>query len=193
MDTPSLELQPVESDTHRQAARSLIGEYLAWVADVAQAHHGLRFDVAAMLRSDLEDGSKFFPPTGRLVLVAWQGRYVGVGALRQLGPGIGELQRMYLQPAARGLGAGRALLQRLLADARMLGYARLRLESLKALEAAHGLYRSMGFVDIDPYADNSMQAYQEPEALQAYRASAVFMELRLDAATAASQRPGVIP
>ena len=100
---------------------------------------------------------------------------------------------MYLQPAARGLGAGRALLQRLLADARMLGYARLRLESLKALEPAHGLYRSMGFVDIDPYADNSMQAYQAPEALQAYRASAVFMELRLDAATAASQRPGVIP
>jgi hypothetical protein len=65
-------------------------------------------------------------------------------------------------------------------DARQLGHARLRLESLKALEAAHGLYRSVGFVDIDPYADNSMQAYQAPEARGAYQASAVFMELRLD-------------
>lgn len=188
-----LELQAVESDKHRHAARSLIGEYLAWVAGVAQQHYGIRFDVDAMARSDLEDRSKFFPPAGRLYLVRWQGRYVGVGALRRLAPGIGELQRMYLQPAARGLGAGKLLLQRLLDDARQLGHVRLRLESLKALETAHGLYRSVGFVDIDPYADNSMQAYQPPEALQAYRASAVFMELRLDASTAASQRPGVSP
>ena len=174
-----LQLQAVETDAHRQAARALIAEYLAWVADVAQARYGIRFDVAAMLRSDLEDGSKFFPPSGRFYLVVWQGRHVGVGALKQLTRGTGELQRMYLQPAARGLGAGRLLLQRLVDDARQLGLERLRLESLKALEAAHGLYRSAGFVDIDPYADNSMRAYQPPEALQGYRDSAVFMELRL--------------
>ena len=188
-----IRLQAVETDAQRQAARALIAEYLAWVAGVAQARYGLRFDVAAMLRSDLEDGSQFFPPSGRLYLVVWQGRHVGVGALKVLAPGTGELQRMYVQPEARGLGAGRLLLQQLVADARQLGLGCLRLESLKALEAAHGLYRSAGFVDVDPYADNSMRAYQAPEALQAYRASAVFMELRLDAATAASQRPGVIP
>ena len=188
-----LQLQAVESDAHRHAARSLIGEYLAWVAGVAQERYGIRFDVAAMLHADLTDGSSFFPPAGRMYLVVWQGRCVGIGALKQRVPGIGELQRMYVQPAARGLGAGRLLLQRLVEDARQLGLGCLRLESLKALEAAHGLYRSVGFVDIDPYADNSMQAYQPPEALQAYRASAVFMELRLDAATAANQRPGVSP
>ena len=174
------ELQPVESDEHRQAARSLIGEYLAWVAGVAQAHYGIRFDIDAMARSDLEDRSKFFPPDGRLYLVRFQGRYVGVGALKRLAPGVAELQRMYLQPAARGQGGARLLLQRLLDDARQLGHERVRLESLKALEAAHALYRSVGFVEVDPYADNSMQAYQAPEALQAYRASAVFMELRLE-------------
>ncbi len=188
-----LQLQAVETDAHRQAARSLIGEYLAWVAGVAQERYGIRFDVEAMLRSDLADGSGLRPPAGRMVLVVWQGRPVGVGALKVLAPGTGEHQRMYLQPAARGRGAGRLLLQRLVADARQLGLGCLRLESLKALEAAHGLYRSVGFVDIDPYADNSMRAYQPPEALQAYRDSAVFMELRLDAPTAASQRPGVRP
>jgi GNAT superfamily N-acetyltransferase len=193
MDTSVLELRAVVTEAERAAARSLIGEYLAWVAGMAQQHHGLSFDVGAMARSDLADGSKFFSPSGRLYLVRWQGRYVGVGALKQLAPGVGELQRMYLQPQARGLGAGRLLLQRLVDDARQLGCARLRLESLKSLEAAHGLYRSAGFVDIDPYADNSMQAYQPAEALQAYRDSVVFMELRLDAATAASQRPGVSP
>ena len=188
-----LQLQAVETDAQRQAARALIAEYLAWVAGVAQERYGIRFDVEAMLRSDLADGSGFSPPARRMVLVVWQGRHVGVGALKVLGRGTGELQRMYLQPAARGLGAGRLLLQRLVADARQLGLDCLRLESLKALEAAHGLYRAAGFVHIDPYADNSMQAYQPPEALQAYRESAVFMELRLDAPTAASQRPGVKP
>lgn len=188
-----LELQAVESPAQRDAARSLIGEYLAWVAGVAQERYGIRFDVKAMVRSDLANGSAFFAPAGRLYLVRWQGRSVGVGALRSLAPGIGELQRMYVQPVARGLGAGRLLLARLIEDARGLGHGRLRLESLKALEAAHGLYRSAGFVDIDPYADNSMQAYQAPEMLPAYRASAVFMELRLDAPTAAIQRPGVRP
>ena len=64
-------------------------------------------------------------------------------------------------------------------DARTLGYKTLRLESLKVLAAAHALYRSVGFVEIEPYSENSMKAYQSPEGLEAYRASAVFMELKL--------------
>ena len=54
----------------------------------------------------------------------------------------------------------------------------MRLESLKALTAAHNLYRSVGFVDIDPYSENSMRDYQAPETHDAYK-SAVFMELTL--------------
>ena len=60
----------------------------------------------------------------------------------------------------------------------MLGYTKVRLESLKALTAAHR-YRSVGFVDIDPYSENSMRDYQAPETHDAYRQSAVFMELTL--------------
>lgn len=77
---------------------------------------------------------------------------------------------------ARGIGAGRLIVERLLADAQSLGYRKVRLESLKALAAAHQLYRSVGFKDIDPYAENSMRDYQAPETLHAYRLSAVFME-----------------
>jgi GNAT superfamily N-acetyltransferase len=134
-----------------------------------------------MLKSDVEDASKLHPPGGRSYLVQRDGRYVGVGCLKRLAPDVGEIQRMYLQPDARGAGAGRLLVERLLQDARLLGYARVRLESLKALTAAHALYRSMGFADIAPYAENSMQAYQAPETLDAYRRSAVFMELDLKA------------
>ena len=86
---------------------------------------------------------------------------------------------MYLQPHVRGIGAGRRLLDQLLTDARAIGYEVVRLESLKFLAPAHALYRSVGFVEITPYAENSMKAYQPAEKMETYRSSAVFMELRL--------------
>jgi GNAT superfamily N-acetyltransferase len=172
-----VELHPVESAAQHASARELVTEYLHWVGGIARAEYGLAFDVEAMARSDLEDPGKFFPPHGRFYLVHWRGEDVGVGCLKRLAPGVGEIQRMYLRGKARGIGAGRLLVVRLLEDSRSLGYTTVRLESLKALHAAHELYRSVGFAEIDPYAENSMRDYQAPESLAAYRRSAVFMEL----------------
>ncbi len=170
----------MESPAQREAARALIGEYLRWVADIARAEYGLSFDVHAMASSDIDDAGKFYPPTGRFYLVRVGDAPVGVGCLKRLADGIGEIQRMYVQPQVRGVDAGRLLLTRLLGDARALGYRRVRLESLKALEAAHTLYRAAGFREIDPYSENSMKDYQAPETLAACRQSAVFMELTFE-------------
>src|SRR5689334_13638957 len=172
-------LQPVTAPSQRAAARALIAEYLRWVSGVARTAHGLSFDVDAMLRSDFDEPSPFAPPRGCLYVVRAGEAAIGVGGLKRLGAAVGELQRMYVQPAARGLGAGRALLRRLLDDARAMDLRSVRLESLKALAAAHALYRTAGFVEIDPYADNSMRAYQADSATAAYRVNAVFMELAL--------------
>jgi GNAT superfamily N-acetyltransferase len=179
MSSPAVELVPVESPEQRAAARSLVAEYLRWVGDIARSQYGLEFDIDAMIESDIGDGSKFYPPSGRFYLVRSEGHDVGVGCLKRLAPGVGEVQRMYVQPHVRGVGTGRLLAERLLDDARALGYTKVRLESLKALTAAHHLYHRLGFVDIDPYSDNSMKAYQAPQALDAYRSSAVFMEIDL--------------
>lgn len=173
------ELVAVESPEHRAAAEELDAEYLQWVGGIAEAEYGLTFDVHAMVRSDIDDPAKFFPPTGRFYLVRLADRTVGIGCLKRLAPGIGEVQRMYVRPHVRGVGAGRLLLNQLLDDARALGYRIVRLESLRALTAAHQLYRSVGFVEIEPYAENSMQEYQDASTLDAYRRSAVFMEARL--------------
>jgi GNAT superfamily N-acetyltransferase len=172
-------LVTVETAQQREAARVLLVEYLRWVGDIARSSYGLSFDIEAMARSDIEDRSKFYPPTGRFYLVRHDGRDVGVGCLKRLAQGVGEIQRMYIQPHVRGIGAGRALVQRLLRDARELGYTRVRLESLRALAPAHTLYRSVGFVEVEPYVDNSMDAYQDPAMLEAYRKSAIVMELSL--------------
>jgi GNAT superfamily N-acetyltransferase len=180
MTLSALQLIAVDDEETRAAARRLIAEYLRWIADAAQSKYGLAFDIEAMVTSDLEDRSKFYPPGGRFYVVRHAGEYVGVGCLKALSPRVAEIQRMYVQPEVRGVGAGRRLLERLLADARAIGYDAVRLESLKFLSAAHTLYRSVGFVEIPPYAANSMKAYQPAETEEAYRTSAVFMELRLE-------------
>lgn len=179
MSTQSLEFKAVGDVATTESARELIGEYLRWIAHLAKENYGLAFDVDAMVESDLNDKSKFYPPTGRFYLVRYEGAYAGVGCLKRLIPGVAEIQRMYVRPHVRGIGAGRRLAQLLLDDARTIGYRSVRLESLKVLAPAHALYRSLGFVEIAPYAENSMEEYQPASTMDRYRASALFMELRL--------------
>ncbi len=175
----AIELVAVDDAVTREAARQLIAEYLRWIASVAAATYGLSFDVDAMVASDIEDRAKFYPPNGRFYLVRREDANVGVGCLKRITPAIAEIQRMYVQPHVRGAGAGRFLLQQLLSDARAIGYEAVRLESLKFLSAAHALYKSVGFAEITPYAENSMTMYQPRDTIDRYRSNAVFMELHL--------------
>jgi GNAT superfamily N-acetyltransferase len=179
MKQQNVQLVAVGNAGTRGAARALISEYLEWIARGALERYGLSFGVEGMVASDLDRRSGFWPPLGRFYLVRIKDAHVGVGCLRPLTPTIAEIQRMYLRPEARGLGAGRRLLEQLVADARVIGYQVIRLESLKFLPESHGLYRSAGFVEIPPYADNSMKKHQSADSLDKYRSSAVFMELRL--------------
>jgi len=149
---------------------------MTWPNGQVADRYGLEFDIEAMLESDLKDPDKFEPPEGRLYLVLYGGEVAGVGCLKKLREGVGEIQRMYVPPRFRGKGIGRAMVERLIHEARAIGYGRLRLESLEFLAAAHALYRSAGFQDIVPYEDNSMRSYQAEETLDRYYSITVFME-----------------
>jgi GNAT superfamily N-acetyltransferase len=179
MTGAAIELVAVDDAATREAARHLIAEYLRWIASGAAASYGLSFDIDAMVASDIEDREKFYPPNGRFYVIRREASNVGVGCLKRLTPTVAEIQRMYVQPHVRGVGAGRLLLQQLLSDARTIGCAAVRLESLKFLSAAHALYKSVGFTEITPYAENSMTKYQPSDTMDRYRSSAVFMELLL--------------
>jgi len=81
------------------------------------------------------------------------GEAIGCGAVRELEPGVGEIKRMFVQPAWRRRGLARQLLAALEAHARKLGYVALRLETALGQPEAIGLYRSAGYVDIPPFGE----------------------------------------
>lgn len=174
-----LQFHQVESDEQKEHAAALIREYLEWLNEGIQRDYGLEFDVDAMIESDLSEPDKFHPPSGRFYLVQVGNNIAGMGCLKKLADGVGEIQRMYVPPRFRGKGIGRAIVNRLIDDARSIGYRQLKLESLEFLAAAHSLYRSVGFREIDPYVDNSMRSYQAAETLDRYYSITVFMEMNL--------------
>jgi putative acetyltransferase len=72
----------------------------------------------------------------------------GIAPLEHGEPDICELRKMYFLPEARGLGAGRAMIDRCLETARRFGYKRCYLETLTGMDAAQALYRKHGFMPL---------------------------------------------
>jgi putative acetyltransferase len=104
-----------------------------------------------------DDGSGAFTPDdvcvpgGAFVIARLSGRAIGCGALRPMESGVGEIKRMFVEPAFRGRGVARRILAELETAARTAGYKRLRLETGVRQPAAVRLYESAGYRRIPYY------------------------------------------
>jgi putative acetyltransferase len=107
----------------------------------------------------------YAPPDGRLLLAFAGDGPAGCIALRKIGEEICEMKRLWVRPAFRGTGLGRRLAESLLAEARAIGYRRVRLDTLPSMAAAQALYLSLGFADIPPYNDHPIEGTRFMEAI----------------------------
>ena len=126
-------------------------------------------EVAALLQFHLDEMHQWSPPESVHAMPitrlqapdvtfysAWQGEALAAcGALKEIDPMHGELKSMRAHPDYRGRGAGKVILEHLLAEARSRGYARVSLETGRPQEflPARGLYESHGFAECPPFGD----------------------------------------
>ena len=67
------------------------------------------------------------------------------------------MKRLYVRPQFRGKGVGRILIDRVIAEARQMGYQRMRLDTVEpVMRDAVAMYRKIGFREIPPYCNNPM-------------------------------------
>ncbi|MFN3816402.1 GNAT family N-acetyltransferase [Brevundimonas sp.] len=145
--TKAVDITPVKSQADLDAVASLFQAYAASLS-VDLAYQNFDQELAGL-------PGAYEPPGGELFIArSASGTALGCVALRLLqgdGEGAGEMKRLFLTPAARGRGVGRALTQAVIDKATDLGCRELRLDTLPDMTAAIGLYEAMGFSRIDPY------------------------------------------
>jgi ribosomal protein S18 acetylase RimI-like enzyme len=134
----------VTTDEELATARMLLEEY-GRTLPVQEASQSVTHD--------LHDLAQYTAPRGALLLASVDDRALGCVAMRQWDGNVCEMKRLYVQPAGRGLGIGRALAIAIIDQARAAGYRAMRLDTLGTMHAAAELYHSLGFRDIAPYTE----------------------------------------
>jgi putative acetyltransferase len=142
-----IEIRQAESEGDMEDARSIFREYERWLG-MSLCFQSFEEEVATL-------PGRYAPPHGRLYLARIDGEIAGCVALRKLEDGVCEMKRLYLRESARGKGVGLALIEKLIEDAKAIGYMRMRLDTHPPkMGKAVSIYEAHGFREIPPYYEN---------------------------------------
>lgn len=157
--TPRFAIQPAANAADLADAAVLFRLYAASLP-IDLGYQGFEDELTAL-------PGKYAPPTGALLIARNRsGIAIGCVALRPLEDDISEMKRLWVQPEARGLGVGSALIAAIVDAARAAGYRAMRLDTLPTMHGALASYAKAGFREIPAY-------YPTPIA------DTVFLELTL--------------
>jgi ribosomal protein S18 acetylase RimI-like enzyme len=123
---------------------------LAYAALLADRIPGIP---AAHVPTPDPDATSYRPPKGAFLLALSDGQTLGCVSVKTVGPGEGEVKRLWVAPAARGQGLARRLMVAIEDRARALGLTHLRLDTNEHLPEAIALYRATGWDEVAPFTD----------------------------------------
>ncbi len=150
MAPPTIELLTPATPELLSATRAIFRDYAASLG-IDLCFQNFEAELAAL-------PGEYAPPQGALLLALVDGEVAGCGAMRPLPEtdyaNACEMKRLYVRPAFRHFGLGRLLAQAVLDRGRQAGYSAMLLDTLDDMQAARGLYASLGFEDIPPYYFN---------------------------------------
>jgi putative acetyltransferase len=142
-----MEFIQAQSEDDIKHARELFEEYAAWL-QIDLCFQNFDKELASL-------PGQYAPPDGRLLLAIEDDQVAGCVALRKIGEGTCEMKRLFVRSQFRGKGLGRRLAETIIAEARQIGYERMRLDTLpRRMDQAIKLYRSLGFSEILAYYHN---------------------------------------
>ena len=100
--------------------------------------------------------SKYGLPEGRLYLDYCDEELAGCIGLRKIDNQNCEMKRLYVRPKFRGRKIGNLLVEKIIDDAKKIGYSHMLLDTLPFLKSAIHMYKKYGFYEIDSYNDSPM-------------------------------------
>ena len=142
-----IEISQAETAGQIRDARKLFREYEKWLG-LDLCFQGFEAELKNL-------PGRYAKPDGRLFLASVNGKIAGCIALRKLEKAVCEMKRLYVRSEFRGLGLGKTLIEKLIEEARSVGYEKMRLDTLPdKMAAAVGLYKFYGLAEIPPYYEN---------------------------------------
>lgn len=142
-----LSITQAESTEQITEAKALFREYEDWLG-VSLCFQGFEEELAAL-------PGEYARPEGRLLLAYYDNELAGCVAFRRFDKDTCEIKRLFVREQSQGHGLGRVLLERLIDEARIAGYKKIRLDSwIPRMGKAIAMYRSHGFYEIEPYNEN---------------------------------------